>query len=76
MILLYAAMNLPLVIWMMRSFFAEMPREIIEASQIDGASFAAHHVLGGPAAGGARPGGDRAAVRDLRLERVLPWPST
>ena len=39
MILLYAAMNLPLVIWMMRSFFAEVPREIIEASSIDGASF-------------------------------------
>jgi sorbitol/mannitol transport system permease protein len=39
MILLYAAMNLPLVIWMMRSFFAEVPREIIEASQIDGANF-------------------------------------
>jgi len=39
MILLYAAMNLPLVIWMMRSFFAEVPREIIEAGYIDGASF-------------------------------------
>ncbi len=37
MILLYAAMNLPLVIWMMTSFFAEVPRELIEASQIDGA---------------------------------------
>jgi sorbitol/mannitol transport system permease protein len=39
MILLYTAINLPLVIWMMRSFFAEVPREIIEASQIDGATF-------------------------------------
>jgi len=39
MILLYAAMNLPLVIWMMRSFFAEAPREILEASSLDGASF-------------------------------------
>jgi sorbitol/mannitol transport system permease protein len=39
MILLYTAINLPLVIWMMRSFFAEVPREIIEASEIDGASF-------------------------------------
>ncbi|MGH2410298.1 MAG: carbohydrate ABC transporter permease, partial [Chloroflexota bacterium] len=37
MILLYAAMNLPLVIWMMGSFFAEVPREVLEASQIDGA---------------------------------------
>jgi sorbitol/mannitol transport system permease protein len=38
-ILMYAAMNLPLVIWMMCSFFAEVPREIIEASGIDGANF-------------------------------------
>lgn len=38
-ILMYTAMNLPLVIWMMRSFFAEVPREIIEASSIDGATF-------------------------------------
>jgi sorbitol/mannitol transport system permease protein len=39
MILLYAAFNLPLVIWMMRSFFAELPREIIEAAEVDGAGF-------------------------------------
>ena len=37
MILLYAAMNLPLVIWMMCSFFGEVPQALIEASQIDGA---------------------------------------
>jgi sorbitol/mannitol transport system permease protein len=39
MILLYAALNLPLVIWMMRSFFADLPREIIEAAIVDGARF-------------------------------------
>lgn len=39
MILLYAAMNLPLVIWMMRSFLAEIPSELIEAAQVDGANF-------------------------------------
>lgn len=37
MILLYAAMNMPLVIWMMRSFFAEIPTAIIEAASVDGA---------------------------------------
>jgi sorbitol/mannitol transport system permease protein len=37
MILLYGAFNLPLVIWMMRSFFADLPREILEASTVDGA---------------------------------------
>jgi polyol transport system permease protein len=39
MILLYAALNLPLVVWMMRSFFADLPREILEASIVDGARF-------------------------------------
>ena len=38
MVLLYAAMNLPIAIWMMRSFFNEVPLEIIEAAQIDGAN--------------------------------------
>jgi sorbitol/mannitol transport system permease protein len=37
MVLLYAAFNLPLVIWMMRSFFADLPKEILEASTVDGA---------------------------------------
>ena len=39
MILLYAAFNLPLVIWMMRSFFADLPHEILEAATVDGAGF-------------------------------------
>jgi sorbitol/mannitol transport system permease protein len=39
MILLYAALNLPLVIWMMRSFFNDLPREILEAATVDGAGF-------------------------------------
>jgi sorbitol/mannitol transport system permease protein len=39
LIVLYTAMNLPLAIWMLRSFFTEIPRELIEASEIDGASF-------------------------------------
>jgi sorbitol/mannitol transport system permease protein len=39
MVLLYGAANLPLVIWMMRSFFADLPKEILEASIVDGAGF-------------------------------------
>ena len=31
-------MNLPLAIWMIRSFFMEVPRELIEAAEIDGTS--------------------------------------
>jgi sorbitol/mannitol transport system permease protein len=37
LILLYTAINLPLAIWMLRSFFVEIPRELIEAAEIDGA---------------------------------------
>ncbi|MFL5862572.1 MAG: carbohydrate ABC transporter permease [Solirubrobacteraceae bacterium] len=38
LVILYIAINLPLAIWMMRSFFMEVPRELIEASEIDGTS--------------------------------------
>lgn len=37
LIILYTGMNLPLAIWMLRSFFSEIPRELIEAAEIDGA---------------------------------------
>ena len=38
LILTYATLNLPLVIWFMRSFFIDLPQEIIVAAIIDGAS--------------------------------------
>jgi sorbitol/mannitol transport system permease protein len=38
LIILYTAINLPLAVWMLRSFFAEIPKELIEAAEIDGAS--------------------------------------
>jgi sorbitol/mannitol transport system permease protein len=38
LIVLYTSMNLPIAVWMMRSFLAEVPTAIIEAAQIDGAS--------------------------------------
>jgi sorbitol/mannitol transport system permease protein len=38
LIILYVAINLPLAIWMTRSFFIEVPRELIEAAEIDGTS--------------------------------------
>jgi len=37
LVILYTAMNLPLAVWMLRSFFQEIPRELIEAAEIDGA---------------------------------------
>ncbi|WP_043824658.1 carbohydrate ABC transporter permease [Rhodococcus opacus] len=38
LIILYTAMNLPIAVWMMRSFFLEVPGEILEAASMDGAS--------------------------------------
>jgi multiple sugar transport system permease protein len=38
LMLLYAAFNVSFVVWMMRSFFDEIPREIEEAAQVDGSS--------------------------------------
>ena len=37
LIIFYTAMNLPIAIWMMRSFLAEVPVEMLEAAQMDGA---------------------------------------
>jgi sorbitol/mannitol transport system permease protein len=37
MVILYTSMNLPLAVWMMRSFLLEVPREVLEAGQVDGA---------------------------------------
>jgi len=36
--LIYTAFNLPFVIWMMRGFFEEVPRELEEAAMLDGES--------------------------------------
>jgi sorbitol/mannitol transport system permease protein len=37
LVLLYTSANLPIAVWMMRSFLAEVPVSILEAAQIDGA---------------------------------------
>ncbi|HTE63334.1 MAG TPA: carbohydrate ABC transporter permease [Solirubrobacteraceae bacterium] len=37
LVILYTGLNLPLAVWMLRSFFREIPRELIEAAEIDGA---------------------------------------
>jgi sorbitol/mannitol transport system permease protein len=37
LIIFYTAMNLPIAVWMMRSFLAEVPIEMLEAAQVDGA---------------------------------------
>jgi len=37
LVVLYTAMNLPIAVWMMRSFFQEVPGEVLEAAAMDGA---------------------------------------
>jgi sorbitol/mannitol transport system permease protein len=37
LVILYTSMNLPIAVWMMWSFLAEVPVEILEAAQMDGA---------------------------------------
>jgi sorbitol/mannitol transport system permease protein len=37
LIILYTSMNLPIAVWMMRSFLVEVPVPIIEAASLDGA---------------------------------------
>ncbi|NUR98898.1 MAG: carbohydrate ABC transporter permease [Kribbellaceae bacterium] len=38
LIILYTSMNLPIAVWMLRSFLSEVPVEILEAASVDGAS--------------------------------------
>ncbi|TCL76481.1 binding-protein-dependent transport system inner membrane component [Hydrogenispora ethanolica] len=38
LIIIYTGVNIPLVIWIVTSFFKDVPQEIIEAAEIDGCS--------------------------------------
>jgi sorbitol/mannitol transport system permease protein len=37
LLIMYTAMNLPIAVWMLRSFFEEIPRDILQAAEVDGA---------------------------------------
>ncbi|MDN5796865.1 MAG: carbohydrate ABC transporter permease [Intrasporangium sp.] len=37
LIILYTSMNTPIAVWMLRSFLAEVPVEMLEAAEVDGA---------------------------------------
>src|SRR5215471_13584915 len=37
LVIMYTAMNLPIAIWMLRSFFEEIPRDVLQVAQVDGA---------------------------------------
>ncbi|MFL5777553.1 MAG: carbohydrate ABC transporter permease [Chloroflexota bacterium] len=38
LIIVYVATNLPIVVWLMRDYFASLPRELEESAAVDGAS--------------------------------------
>ncbi len=38
LIIVYTSMNLPLIIWMARSYFLDLPKEVLEGAWIDGCS--------------------------------------
>jgi sorbitol/mannitol transport system permease protein len=38
LVILYTAMNLPIAVWMLRSFMSEVPTEVLEAARVDGAN--------------------------------------
>ena len=38
LIIVYTAMNLPLLIWMSRSYFMDLPKEVLEGAWLDGAT--------------------------------------
>jgi sorbitol/mannitol transport system permease protein len=38
LIIVYTAMNLPLIIWMARSYFKDLPEEVLESAWLDGCS--------------------------------------
>ena len=38
LVVLYTAINMPIAVWMLRSFMSEVPTEVLEAARVDGAS--------------------------------------
>jgi multiple sugar transport system permease protein len=62
LIIVHTAFNLPFVVWMMRGFFAELPRDLEEAALVDGDSRLA--------IGRARSRRDRGVLSDRLVERI------
>ncbi len=71
LIIIYTLINLPIVVWMIYTYFKDIPGEILEASRLDGASTRQEifRVLMPICKG--RPGFHRVAVADPVLERSI-----
>ena len=68
LVLIYTTINLPLGVWLLRSFLLEIPHDLFEAARVDGASF--HHEILRIVVPLIAPG-LAADLSDLQLERVL-----
>ena len=74
LVMIYALMNLPIVVWMLFTFYKEVPNEILEAGRMDGAQDRGRGLVPAAAADVARRCLDRAAVADPVLERGVLEP--
>ena len=45
LMIMYTLMNLPIAVWMLFTFFKEIPKEILEAARMDGAAAAGNDVI-------------------------------
>ena len=70
LIIIYGAVTFPFVVWLMRSFFQDVPREISEAAIVDGCTPVGRVLQGRAAAGQGRPRGDGAVRLHPQLVRL------
>ena len=70
LVIVYTALNLPFVVWMMRGFFRELPRELEEAAMVDGDSRLGALVTGDSSAGHPGTGCHSRFLPDRIVERV------
>ena len=74
LVILYTSMNLPIAVWMMRSFLAEVPVEMLEAASLDGAGLMRTLRLDHRTGRAARHRGHVADLLHLQLERAAVRP--
>ena len=70
LVILYAAVTFPFVVWLMRSFFQEVPREIVGGGDRRRLHAVGRVLQGGAAAGEGRPRRDGALRLHPELERL------
>ncbi len=70
LLFVYIIINLPVIIWLMRTFFDDIPRDIDEAAAIDGGLSGRDFLPSGAALCASGSGHGDHSLPDFRLERV------